>query len=476
MRDTPPVPLPHQETGSKFLESRTVAALFDEQGLGKSRQLLDAISAARLSGDIDGALIVCPNTIKATWGEEIERFTDSPYALFGAGKKARRLAFQSLKATFYVINYEAVSAEVASLKALLRFKRIALVLDESHRIKTPGARITKAIHVLGPLAARRYIMSGTPVANKPEDLWAQYYFLDRGATLGDTFENFQSKFCTAAGGYTKIDELRERIKDLSLRREKEGSVNLPPKTILRVPVDLSGRQREMYDELRSSLEIWVRSMSGQEVLTQAENILTRLIRLAQLASNPSLIDSAYKDEPAKFLALDRLLSDNLQEPGSKVIIWTSFVGNITALMARYKLRSPVCIHGGMTGPEKQRSVKAFRKNKDVRILIANPSAAREGLTLTEANTAVYVDRTFNLVDFLQSQDRIHRLSQTRPCSIILLMAEGTIDEFVDFSLEQKHRLARYAQNDVDHITSEDLALEKPTLLRALVEPAPRSQQ
>ena len=472
MREKPPASLPHQVTGSKFLETRTAAALFDEQGLGKSKQLLDAVYAAKLAGEIDGALIVCPNTIKATWGEEIERFTDSAYALFGAGKKARRLAFQSLRATFYVINYEAVTAEVASLKALLRFKRIALVLDESHRIKTPEARITQAIHVLGPLAARRYIMSGTPVANKPEDLWAQYYFLDCGATLGVTFEDFQAHYCQPSGGYTRIDELRERIKDLSLRREKEGSVNLPTKTITRIPVDLVGRQREMYHELRSTLELWVRSLTGEEILAQAENILTRLIRLAQLASNPALIDSAYTETPAKFLVLDSLLADYLQAPETKVIVWTSFVGNITALMKRYGSLKPVCIHGGMDGAAKQRSVKAFRKSPTVRLLIANPAAAREGLTLTEANTAIYVDRTFNLVDFLQSQDRIHRLSQTLPCNIILLMGAGTVDEFVDFSLDQKHRLARYAQNDVDNITTEDLALEKPQLLRALVEQAP----
>jgi SNF2 family DNA or RNA helicase len=472
MREKPPLPLPHQEVGSKFLENRTAAALLDEQGLGKSRQLLDAVRAAKSTGEIEGALIICPNTIKATWGEEIERFTDLPYALFGSGKKARRLAFQSLKATFYVINYEAVSAEIASLKALLRFKRMALVLDESHRIKTPSARITQAIHSLGPLAWRRYIMSGTPVANKPEDLWSQYFFLDRGASLGETFEDFQAQYCQPSGGYTRINQLRERIRDISLRREKEGTVSLPTKTILRIPAILGGRQREMYEELRSTLALWVRNMSGDEVLAQAENILTRLIRLAQLASNPALIDSAYIEEPAKFLLLDSLLTEGLQDPADKVIVWTSFVDNISTLKKRYGRLNPVCIHGGMDSDSKQRSVKAFRRDPSVRLLIANPAAAREGLTLTEASTAIYVDRTFNLVDFLQSQDRIHRLSQKRPCNILLLMAEGTIDEFVDFSLEQKHRLARYTQNDVDTITTEDLALHKPEILRALVEPAP----
>jgi SNF2 family DNA or RNA helicase len=103
-------------------------------------------------------------------------------------------------------------------------------------------------------------------------------------------------------------------------------------------------------------------------------------------------------------------------------------------------------------------------------MIANPAAAREGLTLTEANVAIYLDRTFNLVDYLQSQDRIHRISQKRDCTIYLLVAEGTIDEFVDFSLEQKSRLARFTQSDVSTVAIADLALEKPDLLKALLAP------
>lgn len=472
MSDSAPKALPHQEIGSQFLEERAAAALLDEQGLGKSRQMLDALSLAIAKDDIQAAVIICPNTIKATWGEEIERFTSHTYAIFGAGKSARRMAFQSLKASLYVINYEAVTAELASLKALLKFKRMALVLDESHRIKTPDAKVTRSIHALGPLAHKRYIMSGTPVANKPEDLWAQYYFLDHGHLLGRTFEEFRSLYCTAAGGYTNLDQLRQRIREVSIRREKADAIELPEKTILRVPVRLHGRQRQMYEELRERLALWVRDLSGDEVLAQAENILTRLIRLAQLASNPSLIDSSYGELPAKFEAIDSILGDQVSDLQSKAIIWTSFVDNISALQKRYSHLNPVTIHGNMTGDEKQRSVRAFRRDPGVRLLVANPAAAREGLTLTEANMAIYLDRTFNLVDYLQSQDRIHRISQTRPCSIVLIVAEGTIDEFVDFSLEQKHRLARYAQNDVDTITPEDLCLSKPEILRALVDPPP----
>src|SRR5579871_767157 len=194
-------PLPHQEEGTRFLREREAAALLDEQGLGKSKQLIDAIAESVRDGVLDGALIVCPNTLKTTWGEEIEKHSELRYAVFGAGRKARRVAFRSLRAVFYVINYEAVAAELPSLRALLRFKRMALVLDESHRIKTPTARVTRAIHSLRSDAAKRYIMTGTPVANKPEDLWSQYFFLDDGATLGSSFEAFRARFCSGSGGY-----------------------------------------------------------------------------------------------------------------------------------------------------------------------------------------------------------------------------------------------------------------------------------
>lgn len=467
---TIPSPLPHQEEGTRFLRDRQVAGLFDEQGLGKSKQLIDAITQSIEKGVLDGALVICPNTLKATWGDEIEQHSISRYAIFGAGKKARRDAFRSLRAAFYVINYEAVVAELPSLRALLRFKRIALVLDESHRIKTPTARVTRAVHSLRRDAARRYIMTGTPVANKPEDVWTQVFFLDDGAALGASFEAFRARFCTSVGGYTRVEELRERLSSVSLRREKEGTVQLPSKTFIRVSIALAGEQLRMYEAMRNELALWIQDLSGAEVLARAENILTRLVRLAQLASNPALLDSRYQEKPAKFAALDELVPAYLADSSNKVVIWTSFVGNIPTLLRRFAPLRPVSLYGEMDGRSREAAVAAFKQEPSVRLLIANPSAAREGLTLTTARTAIYLDRTFNLVDFLQSQDRIHRLSQTKPCEIVLLTAEETIDEFVDFTLSQKQRLARYAQSDCDNISNEDLALQKPDLLRALVQP------
>jgi len=230
----------------------------------------------------------------------------------------------------------------------------------------------------------------------------------------------------------------------------------------------------MYDEMRNELALWVTSLSGQQILKQADAILARLVRLAQLASNPRLLDADYQETPAKFMALDCLLEAHIDREIEKVIVWTSFVGNIDALQSRYSRFGPVTLYGEMESADRDRAVRAFQGDKAVKLLIANPAAAREGLTLTEANVAIYLDRTFNLVDYLQSQDRIHRISQTRPCEIMLLLANATIDQFVDYSLEQKHRLARFVQKDTGQIATADLALNKPNVLRALLWPTDRS--
>lgn len=462
--------LPHQVAGTRFLRQNDRAALFDEQGLGKSKQLIDAIAAEIEAGKLRGALIVCPNGLKSNWAEEIERFCSLPYAAFGAGRTARRTAFRSLRASFYVINYEAVAAELPSLRALLRFKPMALVLDESHRIKTPDARVTKAVLQLRSHAKRRYLLTGTPVANKPEDLWSQIFFLDDGTALGTTFDDFRARYCAPGGGYKAVGDLRDRIAALSMRRLKDEALELPSKEFKRVFVDLTGRQRAMYVAMRNELELWVKSLTGQQVLKEAEAILARLVRLAQLASNPRLLDAEYDDVPAKFAALDSMLTKYMKKRGQKVIVWSSFVGNVTTLAARYAAYRPVTLFGEMATAERDLAVRSFRKDPNVRLLIANPAAAREGLTLTEANVTIYIDRTFNLVDYLQSQDRIHRISQERACEIILLLAKSTIDEFIDYSLEQKHRLARFAQKDSEQISAADLSLHKPDVLKALLSP------
>ena len=464
-----PKALPHQEEGSKFLASRKAGALFDEQGLGKTKQLIDAVAAAVASGGIQGAVIVCPNTLKATWRDEIEKHAPGARAVvLGNGKTARRQALGNLRGMFYIVNYEAVPLEGVVLTALLKFKRFALVLDESHRIKNPSAAVTQTIHRLAHAAERRYILSGTPVANTPGDLWSQLFFLDGGKTSGTSPDEFARKFGSSESGYKNLDTLSSELASIGLRRTKEKNLKLPDKVVLRLPTPLAGKQAALYEGLRKRTRQLVKGLSGSNFQLQSDNILTKLLRLVEVASNPRLVDPAYGETPAKFEALDRLLGERLAAPDAKVIVWTSFVDNVADLRKRYSRFNPVVIHGSVPGQQRVEAVRRFRTDPQTRLLIANPAAAREGLTLIEARTAIYLDRSFNLVDYLQSQDRIHRIGQTRECEIILLIAPGTVDEYLDFSIEQKTRVARFVQGDSRKIRADDLKLRKPAVLKALL--------
>jgi len=194
----------------------------------------------------------------------------------------------------------------------------------------------------------------------------------------------------------------------------------------------------------------IENLDGDIILDQSEDLLKKLLRLAQLASNPKLIDQSYNEEPCKFPALYNLVEGIIANE-QKVIIWSNFVDNIRTLNKKFQSYGSQMIFGDIPVDRRNIIVKRFRTDPNYKVLIANPAAAKEGLTLTSANNAIYLDRNFNLVDYLQSQDRIHRISQTKECNIIKLLARNTIDEYIDQILTRKQSLAAYIQGDLDFI-------------------------
>lgn len=458
---------PHQQEGIDYLRGEGPKALFDEPGLGKTRQIIEATQADMDQGLVKGALVICPNSIKSTWQSEVEKYSHYKPVVFGNSFTERRRAYLHLRPSFYIINYEAVLTEKENLKRLLKFRAMALILDESQRIKNPDAKVTQTIMELRDLAKKRIIMTGTPVANHPEDLWSQFLFLDGVELLGESFAQFKTR-CSCSSD-TDMNRLQEILVKKGLRRRKDEVLDLPTKHYINHEVKLIDTQSVMYHKIREEMYLWVKSMDGKEVLKNAENILTRMLRLVQIASNPRLIDASYYETPAKFAALDILLEELFKgSPEQKVIVWSSFVDNINELTGRYERYKAVPVHGRLDDRIREFNLKSFHNNPNVRILVANPAAAREGLTLTEANVAIYLDRTFNLTDYLQSQDRIHRISQERECFIINLIAQGTIDDFISYVLQTKQQTAEFIQSDRSSLPREDVERTRSELLQALL--------
>jgi len=137
------------------------------------------------------------------------------------------------------------------------------------------------------------------------------------------------------------------------------------------------------------------------------------------------------------------------------------------LKRRYKDLGALMLFGEIPIIERNNVVQKFMDVKKFKILIANPAAAKEGLTLTSANNAIYLDRNFNMDDYLQSQDRIHRIGQIKKCNIIKLIARKTIDKYTDEILEKKEAIAKYALGDTKDIDMRKQYLSKDDILEIL---------
>ena len=448
-------PFPHQVEAIEYITSRESVPLFDEQGLGKTKIVIEALCNNMEQKIIDGALIICKKHLIENWKDEIETHSYLKYIVLRGNPNEKGLKFMGYS-HFYIINYESVIGEVERLKMFLKIRKMAIVLDESHKIKNPNAKTTKATLDLKGLAKKRIIITGTPIANKPLDLWAQFYFLDNGDLLGDNYNEFKKKYSINLKGDNlteqkeRFNNLREIVLSNSIRRLKKDVLELPGKTYIEKYVQIKGQQKKIYDQLKKELYVEVTNLNGEKIIDESNELLKKLLRLAQIASNPFLIDRAYSETPAKFPLLDTLIESILKQK-EKVIVWSCFVDNIRILYKRYNKFGSLILYGAIPIEKRNKIVKQFKNNDEFMILIANPAAAREGLTLTSANNAIYLDRNFNLVDYLQSQDRIHRISQTKECKIYKLIAKNTIDEYIDELIYKKHKLAEYVQGDIDNI-------------------------
>lgn len=463
-------PLSHQIEAIEYIKKHDIVPLFDEQGLGKSKMVIDALCSNIKNKKIEGVLIVCRKTLLYTWKNEILKHSYL-FPVVLSGTKRQRGRSLLTYGHFYIVNYESLIQEIDLIRLLLKHKKFAIVLDESQKIKNPDAKITRAILLLRNIVQKKILVTGTPIANRPEDIWSQFYFLDEGQLLGNDFYKFRKKYDLKLRGenlkkYEKdLFDLRKKINGISIRRTKDV-LELPEKIYIDVIVDLSHKQQQIYNKAREELYYEIKNKDGEIIIREIENYFVKLLRLTQIASNPALIVEDYDEIPSKFIKLDEIIGE-IVENGEKAIIWTSFRKNIRVLRRRYKDLGALMLFGGIPIEERNNIVIKFMSIPKHKILVAIPAAAKEGLTLTSANNAIYLDRNFKMDDYLQSQDRIHRISQTKNCKIIKLIARKTIDEYSDEILEKKELVARFTLGDSNNVNLKRQCLSKEDLLDIL---------
>jgi SNF2 family DNA or RNA helicase len=393
--------------------------------------------------------IVAPKNAFAAWEEQLEACTD------GSGLKITRLQGSNQKITkllekkpqIFIITYHKLlrSTDILS-EYLVKFPTF-MYLDESHHIKG-GKALGAAVLSLSHLPQSKLIMSGTPLPNAMTDLITQFDFL---------YPEIKSHENTVEALIKPI-YVRTTKKELKLPEVKRRLVRIPMTT----------EQTHLYDLLSSETARQASSFLKARDRNNLRRIGRSVMRLLQLVSNPSLLARvefshpellynvlAEGDSPKLKYVCQR--ARKLAKEGRKVLIWSSFVENVEIISQRLADIGADYIHGGVeAGSEdeedtREAKIKRFHDDEDAYVLVANPAACAEGISLhTVCHYAIYVDRTYNAAQYLQSEDRIHRLGlpQTTVTDIEILCSSDSVDESVNRRLNLKiDRMARVLDDD-----------------------------
>ncbi|HMD89493.1 MAG TPA: DEAD/DEAH box helicase [Anaerolineaceae bacterium] len=433
------------------------AAVFHEQGLGKTKIAIDIMLYWLSNKLVDTIIILTKKILINNWKEELANHTYLKPKVLSADRDKNYYVFNS-PSRVILCNFELLVSEKERIKLFQKTRTVAIIIDESAKIKNPESIISKTLFEMADGFVKRIIMTGTPIANRPYDIWSQIYFLDYGKSLGTSFLDFKRTTDLTNELSLSIEKqnvfenniksIFKRIDSFSVRETKNGSIiSLPDKEFHQVITQWEKHQLDLYKKIKNELQAFV-IKDQLAVLDESENILKRLLRLVQVASNPKLIDDAYDYRPGKMDALESIIN-KIIEASEKGIIWTSFTKNVDWIAQYFSVYKAARIHGKMKIEERNQSILQFKNNDSVKILIATPAAAKEGLTLTIANHVIFYDRGFSLDDYLQAQDRIHRISQTKSCHIYNLIMEDSVDEWVDVLLNSKQTSAQLSQGDIN---------------------------
>jgi hypothetical protein len=476
---------PHQRVAVQWLQETPYAFLGDDMGLGKTLSVLSYFEALRQTAQFKLLLVVCPNSLARNWAREAQMwFPDLKVSVLSGDKASKAWALRllssgALESDLLIVNYEAVRLEYVTpeLEKIVTARTTLVCLDESQRIKNPTAKTFKAINQIAPCCDRRVLLSGTPTPKDVSDLWAQMRILDGGERFGRSFYKWLGQVAelgTEFSAYAvkrfhdaEVRESVHRAHEIMLRRRKERVVNLPPKTFSIREIELVGSQAERYDEIREGLILRMRSLSGEQFVREITNILEEYLRAVQVSSNPRLIDPEWKGEPAKFLELDEIVREVVHEQGQKLVVWTNYLGNVRELCERYKEFGAAAFSGEVSAAEREITVRRFQDGSDLSILVAVPAAGGVGITLTAAQTAVYLDKTWNAEHWMQSVDRLHRIGQRGTVNIISLLG-CKVDEIIHWNLRRKEQgQARVLGDYASTGESGSVGISRQELLEAL---------
>lgn len=484
-------PYEHQERDFYRSRDMEVFGFLYEMGAGKSKPVVDTAAYLFSCGRIDAILLVAPNGVHTKWLKEDFPLSFPDHieyrgAVWEAGNKKSEQECENLLGPgahlrVLCMNVDAFSNKKGRgyelAKRFVQSTDCMMVVDESSRIKNPDAKRTQNIIELGGKAKYRRILSGTYISNSPFDLYGQFCFLDPHI-LGTSFYSFKSTYAemkpkddpfitnlmlknnlrfapqivekdkeTGKPKYRNLEKLKQIIAPYCVRVEKKDCLDLPEKIFQKRYFKLPPEHMKAYIQLRDKAKLQFKDGDKTTVMHK----LTMLLRLQQLTSGYVPTDSGelkhlYADpmDNPRFATLMELLEDL---EGS-TIIWCRFVEEIQII--KKLLGDDAYTYYGATSMEDREEAKRGFQAGEKKYFIGNVQSGGIGLNLTTAENVIYVSNTFSYEDRKQSEDRAHRIGQTKNVNYFDLLAEETCDLAIVRALTNKQDLANF-MNDFSEI-------------------------
>lgn len=458
-------PYEHQIAGFNFGLTNDRWLLGDEMGLGKTKQVIDIAVAKKLQKGYKHCLIICGvNGLKWNWKSEVEVHSNEEAYILGqrikrgkivvesnADKLTDVLKLSSNPAYFIITNIETLRQEdiAEELKKLCDSGEIGMIaFDECHKAKNPLSDQGKGILKLE--ADTMIAMTGTPLMNQPFDLYIILRWLGFEKHAFGAFKRHYAEYGGYGGyeviGYKNLDELQERLNEIMLRRKKEEVLDLPEKTYINEYVEMSAKQKKIYDEVSAEIK------TNIDQIKMANNPLAELIRMRQATGYTGILSSTIQ-ESAKLDRMEELVEE-AKENNKKVVIFSNWTQMTDVIYDRLVKKYTVAqITGETKDNERQDIVEAFqtpnnaamhdRTNKydNIDVLIGTSGAMGTGLTLTAGTIEIFMDEPWNMALKEQCVDRCHRIGQKSNLTIYTLMCKDTIDQRIHEIVERKGVMA-----------------------------------
>ena len=430
----------YQIRGVLFAACRGRVVLADDMGLGKTVQTIAAAALLRRRRGIRRVLVISPASVKYQWKTEIERFSDLSVQVID-GRKTRRQKLYARPTFFNLINFELVPNDMGHIREL---GPDLIVVDEAQRIRNWTTRTARTVKQLKSRYA--FVLTGTPLENKLEELYSVVEFID-GRALGPAFrflhEHVETSDTGKLLGYRGLQQIHKQLEPILLRRKRsEVLKQLPKRTDQTFRVPLTKEQAEPYWEQNEIVGRLMHKWKRQGWLSEVDvrRISCCLQNMRMLCNSTFLFDKETNYSP-KLQEFREIIQELTVEEQRKVVVFSEYQ-RMTRLAGEelHKLGIEfVSLHGGVPTVKRGDLMAKFREDPKCMVFLST-DAGGVGLNLQAASAVINFEPPWNPARLEQRIGRVHRMGQAHPVQVIHMLTEGSIEQRVWETMRLKKAL------------------------------------